>query len=129
MRRWRKPSLRFSGFDQRPKADEPCAHQGSERNVVSGHAERESKTRVGDDGGRIAAVARVAGELGTVAEVLARARAVGADPAGFAEPGDPYALPDAPIADAFVDRLDTAHDLMAGNDGKTRIRKLPVHHM
>lgn len=79
-----------------------------------------------ETGRGVAAVACIAGELRIVAQVLARASAVRANPADMAEPGDADAFSWTMVVNADADSLDAADDLMAGNEILTRIWPAPT---
>ena len=66
--------LARAGHDQGSPADQPGAEQRRQRRVVALFAEREAVSRVGDEVAGKAAVARVAGEFGMVAEIFLSAR-------------------------------------------------------
>ena len=92
--------------------------------------EREAEGGVGDGELGVAAVQRVAGEARRVAQVLPARAAVGAGPAGVAEPRD---------ADAATGRergwrptpqaIDLAHDLVAGDQRQLGMRQFAVDHV
>ena len=90
--------------------------------------ERERERRLGDGVGGEFPVARVAGEERRVAEIFARAHAIGAMAARMAEPRDADAGPKRQ-ADALASRLDPADDLMPRHDRQLRIGQVAVDHV
>ena len=115
---------------QRAPADEPGAEQRRERRGIAALGQRETVGSVGDRMGGVAAVARIAGEERIVAKIFARAHAIGAMPAGMAEPGhaDARVRAQKPVTPA-PDRVDAADDFMAGNDRELRLCQLAVDDM
>src|SRR5215216_551395 len=79
--------------------------------------------------GRIAAVARVAGEQRGIAQVFAPAPAIRAHLAGVAEPRHANALPAREPTDAVANDGDAANDLVAGDDRQLGVRQLAVDDM
>ena len=86
--------LSIPRHDKRAPADQACAKQRCDRDVVAGFAERKAIAGIRDEMRGKAAVARVAGEARTVAQILLAAPAIGTFAAGVTEPGN---------ADAFAD--------------------------
>src|SRR5580658_6365453 len=78
--------------------------------------------------GGVAAVARKAGKERRVAQVLAPAPAIGAMPAGMAEPGHADARAGRE-RDPFARSLDPAYDLMPRNDRQLGVGQLAVDDM
>ena len=79
--------LPVPGHLERAPADKAGAQQRRGRDRIEIPGERKDKRRVGDRMGGVAAVACVTGKERRVAQVLALAPAIGAMPAGMAEPG------------------------------------------
>ena len=104
--------------DELPRtvADQTGAHQ--RRRLRVGILRRNGKRVGGICGGelRIAAVERIAGEAGRIAQVLAAAPAELAAAAGGAEPGNADAVADLEAVDARADGDDASDDFMPGND-------------
>src|SRR5262249_51494907 len=109
--------LAAAGHHQRAPADQAGAEQGGQRAVVAGLAERKAVTGIGDQMRGKAAVACIAGEQRTVAEVFLSALAIGAVAAGPAQPGhaDPRARDK--TSDILPDGVDAADHLMSWHDG------------
>ena len=114
---------------QRAPADETRAQQRRERRRIAGLGQRKTVGRVGDGMGRIAAIARVAGEERIVAQIFARAQTVGAMPAGMAKPGNADPLSKRETGHARTDRLDAPDDFVAWNDRKLRLGQFAVDDM
>ena len=111
-------------------ADQAGAQPGRDLGVVARLAERKAKPRIGDRMGRIAAVARIAGEHRRIAQVLGAAAAIGTGPAGRAQPGHADALADGKAAHALHPmRRHAADDLVARHDRQFRVFQFAVDHM
>ena len=115
--------------DKRAPADQACAKQRCNRDVVAGFAERKAIAGVRDEMRGKAAVAGIASEARTVAQILLTASAIEAFAAGVAEPGnaDPFAY--LQVADTSAQRVHPADHLMAGNDRIGDFGQFTVHHM
>ena len=74
----------------------------------------------------VASVDVIAGEARAVAQVFPAASAIGAIPAGPAEPRHAHALPDAETLRARSPFDDLADDLMSRNGGPSQSRQFPV---
>ena len=85
--------FRISSHGERAPADQACAKKRRERRVLTRLAERKTVARVGQKMRGKAAVARIAGKYGMVAEIFAVLAAIAANAAGRSKPGD---------ADAFA---------------------------
>ena len=119
-------SLAVAGDAQRAPADQAGTEQGCERFVAAGIAQREGEACIGHGRRGVAAVARVAGEQGAVAQVLALHPAIRTDAASVAQPGDAHALTERQSLDTGAERIDAADDLMPGDDGHLGLRQLAV---
>ncbi len=113
-----------SGDAQAAEADDAGAEQRGGDDGVEAGGERIGE--IGADGGElgVAAVDRVAGEDGVVAEVL---HAVTAEPAiavNAADPGDAGARADGQVCGCAFN--DFADDLMAGDDARVEGRKIAL---
>ncbi len=104
-------------------ADEPRAEERRELNVGALLAERPRDARVGDGRARESAVARVATVKRRVAQVLVAGEAVGAEPAGVAEPGHADARAGREAHDAGAERVDTTDDAAPRDHGQQRVRE------
>jgi len=118
-----------AGSDEGSPADETGAEERGNIDIAAGLAEGEGEAGIGDRGGGEAAVARVAGEEGVVAEVFLVARAIGADAAGPREPWNADALADAEGIDAGAEFIDAADDFVAGNDGEFWVGEIAIDDM
>ena len=114
---------------QRAPADQAGAQQRRDRDIVAVFAEREGIARIGDGVRREAAVARIAGEERTVAEIFHALLAEPADAAGVSEPGDSDPIADPVRGDVAADEIDAADDLVAGNDRISDVGKLGIDNM
>ena len=110
-------------------ADQPGAEPGCDLGVVAGLAQRKAKARIGNRMGRVAAVARIAGEHRRIAQVLGAAAAIGTDATGRAQPGHADALSDRKSAHACPNSCHAADDLVARHDRQLGMRELAVNHM
>ena len=106
----------------------PAQSSGAAAIGVERFGERKGVGGVDDDMAGEAAVARVAGELRRVAQILAPAGAIAAMAAGVAEPGraDPRANSQ---RHAGADRLDSADDLVSRHDRRLGVRQFAVDDM
>jgi hypothetical protein len=89
-------------------------------------AEGKAISGVGDKVAREAPITRIAGELGSIAEIFLVRPTIEAFPAGGAEPwhADPH--PSFKIADAVSQRLDPADDFVSQDDRIANVGKLAV---
>ena len=76
-----------------------------------------------------AAVIRVAGEFGKLAEILPLAAAIEAVAASFVQPWNAYSGPDLVLPGAGAHAFNHADDLMSGYDGAFTRRQLALKHM
>src|SRR5215212_2533952 len=113
--------------DERAPADQARTHERrrGDRVVVAYQLEDIGRVRNGEL--RKAAVARVAREQRIVAEVLVTRGAVGALPAGVAEPGNADALARREPLRPSPERIDDAHDLVAGDQRQFRMLEVALH--
>src|SRR6267143_464458 len=86
--------VRVARHHQRPPADQACAQQRRDRNIVAVLAERESIAGIGNGVRGEAAVPRVAGEKRAVTEIFHALLAEPADAASISEPRDPDPVTD-----------------------------------
>ncbi len=121
--------LALSGHRQRTPADQSGAEQRRERHVAADLAERKRIACIGDRRRCKAAVARIAGEERTIAQVFPSRHAIGTDAAGMAEPRNADALTHAQPLDALPDRIDPADDLVAWDDRHNRVGQLAIDDM
>ncbi|ABA51266.1 hypothetical protein BURPS1710b_A1017 [Burkholderia pseudomallei 1710b] len=117
---------RGTGHLQRPVADETRAQQRRRMNIVVAARHVHAKARVGDRALRIAAVDRVAGEAGRIAQVLAAARAVRAMAARAPEPRHADTLADRETLRERAERGHRADDLVPRNHRPLRIAQIAV---
>ena len=110
-------------------ADQPGAQQRRRCGVVEPLGQREAIARIGDGVGGVATVSRVTREQRRIAEVFAVGAAIGADPAGRAEPRNADALADFETRNAPAQRRHPADDLVAGHDGQLGMRQFAIDHM
>src|ERR1017187_7756944 len=91
--------LALAGHAIAAPADQPGAQPRRDFGVVAAISKRKTKPRIGERVARIAAVVRVAGEHRRIAQVFCTATAIGAGPAGRAQPRHADALADTKSAD------------------------------
>ena len=118
-----------AGYHERSPADQASAEQGSQRHVIASFAERERIAGIGDGCRREAAVAGIPGEERAIAKVFLVTPAIGTDATGVAEPRNADALTHAQPFDGRPDHIDTADDLVAGDDRHLRIGQLAIDNM
>ena len=121
--------IRIAGDGEGSPADHSGAQQRRQRLVAAALTQRERESRIRNGCGRVAAVARVAGEQRPVAQVLPLHQTIGADAAGVAEPRNADALTELEPLDAPPERIDAADDLMPRDDGQTRLGQFAVDHV
>lgn len=114
---------------QRAPADQPGAQQGCCAQVVQALGQRQREVRLGEQQVGVATQARVARELGGIAQVLAAAGAVGTASAGRAEPRHAYALPQAQPLHVRADGNDAADGLMAQHERQARVGQISIGHV
>jgi hypothetical protein len=119
----------FAGDGERTPTDQAGAEQRSKRDVAADLAERKGEARVGDSGGRKAAVACVSGKKRAIAQIFAAGAAIGTDAARMAEPWNSDTFADAQPLDASSDRFDPTNNLVAGNDRQHWVRQLAIDDM
>jgi len=122
-----RPAL--AGQPQRTPTDQSGAEQGRQRHGIAGFAQWEGVAGIRNGGRGKAAVARITGEFGAVAEVFLLRDAIGAGAAGMAQPGDADPLANPHALDAAADGIDPADDLMTWNDRHFRIGQFAVDDM
>src|SRR5206468_3030263 len=108
--------LSIARHHQRAPADQARTQQRRDSDIVAGLAERKAVAGVRDEMRGKAAVARVASEARTIAEIFPAAPAIGTFAAGIAQPGNADPLTDAKRGYAGAKRVHPADHLMAGND-------------
>src|ERR1700730_6931322 len=101
---------------QRSPADQAGAQQRRDRDIVAIFAERESVARIGNGVGGEAAIPRISGEEGTIAEIFHAFLAEPTDAAGVSEPGNSDPVTEARGRNVAADEVDAADDFMARND-------------
>jgi len=111
----------------RAVADQAGTQEGRRLGVRVVLREAEAVVLVGNGVVGKATVDRVAGEAGTVAQVLSPRRAVRARTAGGAEPGHADPLPVLEPIHTLAGRGHRADDLVPGHDGQPGVGKLVVH--
>src|SRR5438067_3756940 len=112
--------LRVPGHAQGAVADEAGAHQRRRFDVAVTQVDRKAIALVGDGQLSIAAIDLVAGEAGTVAQILAGRAAILAHPAGPAEPRHADSVADPETVDRFSLFDDRADDLVPGDQWQFR---------
>src|SRR5215468_6229547 len=100
---------------QRAVADEPGAHQRRRLDIAVARIDCKAIAFVGDGQFRITAVDLIAGEAGAVAEILAPAAAILANPAGPTEPWHADPVADRETVDRFSLLDDGADDFVSGH--------------
>ena len=115
-----------AGHAQGAPADQAGAEQRGGLGVAVAVGQGEAVGGVGDGELGIAAVQRVAGEAGRVAQVLVAGAAIGAGAAGVAEPGDADPPADGERGGARAAGQHLAHDLVAGDQRQLGVRQLAV---
>ncbi len=115
-----------AGHHQRAPADQARAEQGRCRGVAAAVTERIGVVSIDHDVGGVAAVARIAGELGGIAEVLAPAQAVAAVMAGATQPPHADSQAQSGRGDARPQFVDNADDLVPRNQWQARLGPLSV---
>jgi HSP20 family protein len=108
--------LSISRHDKRAPADQACAKQGCDGDIVAIFAEWEAIAGIRDEMRRKAAVARVAGEARTIAQILMAAPAIGTFAAGVTEPGNADAFAYSERGHIGAECIHPADHLMAGNN-------------
>jgi len=121
--------LSIPRHDKRTPADQACAKQRCDRDVVAGFAERKAIAGIRDEMRGKAAVARVAGEARTVAQILPAAPAIGTFATRVTEPGNADAFADLQVHDTGAKRVHAADHLMAGNNRIGDFRQFAVDDM
>ena len=118
-----------AGHAQRAIADQPGAHQRRRLDIAVDRVDRKAIALVGDGQLGITAIDLIPGEPGAVAQILATAAAIFADPAGPAEPrhADPVADREAVDLRPLLD--DRTDDLVAEDERQLGIGKLAVDDM
>jgi hypothetical protein len=111
---------------QRAVADEAGAEQRRRLLIGKGRRNGETVALVGDRVGGIAAVARIAGEAGSLAEILAARNAEAAGAARPSEPRHADARAERELLGARAARRDRADDLVAEHERQLRMRELAV---
>ena len=106
--------------------DEAGTQERRRLDVAVALVDRKAIALIGDGQLGIAAVDLVAGEAGTVAQILAATAAVLADPAGPAEPRHADPVADLETVDRFPLFDDVADDLVPGHQWQFRVGKLAV---
>src|SRR5208283_5264803 len=100
-----------------------------QRLIAAALPQRERESRIRKGCGRVAAVARVAGEQRPVTQVLALHQTVRADTAGVPQPRNTDALAELEPLDAPPERIDAADDLMPRDDGYMRLGQFAIDHV
>jgi hypothetical protein len=119
----------LAGGDKCPPTDEAGAKKGRQRNRVTAVRQTQNEVRIGNRMGGIASIARIAGEHGRIAEVLAVRGAVAAMAAGLAKPGNPHPLSTSPPRDTFADRIHPPDDFVTGDEWEIDGRKFAIDDM
>jgi hypothetical protein len=119
----------FAGHHERTPADESGAEQRRKLLIASCLAERKRIARVSDRMRGEASVARIAGEQRRVAEIFPPGAAIRASTVGMAEPGNADAHAERKSGDARTHGVNSADDLVAGDDRQFRVRQFSVDHM
>lgn len=114
---------------QRAPSNQAGAEKRGQQRGIAVIWQRETKGRVRNDMGRVAAIARVAGEKRIVAEIFAAFRTIGTMAAGMAEPWHADTRARRKTCNMRADRFNASNDLMPRHDRTKRMRQLAVDYV
>ena len=97
--------------------------------VVARFGQRKHETGIRDDMGRIAAVARISGELRAITQVFLTPATIWADTTGVAEPRNAHAHSNHQVVDRVSDRIDPSNNFVAGDQRQPGLWKFAVNDM
>lgn len=108
-------------------ADQPCAKPRRDLGIVTFFTQRETKACVCDRMRREAAIPRVPGECGTVAQVFMPAATIGTNSTRRPNPRHANALTNRKSTDTLPQCRHSTYNLVPRNNRHLRVRKLPVN--